>query len=115
MIIPPQYRLALGAAALILAAAGGAVVNGWRLDGAHQRALTAKQAEYDALASAVREQNRAVEKMGDATKAAVERRQTAEKFAATAIARAGARGAAAAASNATDCDGVLRENWEGWK
>lgn len=111
MLISPQYRLMLGAAALIVAAAGGAVVNGWRLDGAHQRALAAKQSEYDALASAVREQNHAVEAMGAAKVAADGRRQLANKLAASAIARAGARGAAAAASKATDCDGVLREAW----
>jgi hypothetical protein len=105
---------ALGVA-LLAAAAGGAIVNGWRLDGAHQRALATKQGEYDALASTVREQNRAVDALAAAKVAADERRQLAEKLAAGAIARAGARGAAAASSKATDCDGVMREAWEGWK
>jgi hypothetical protein len=53
--------------------------------------------------------------MGDAKAAAEDRRKLAESLTRDAIARAIARGAAAAASNATDCDGVMREAWEGWK
>lgn len=105
--------IALGLVALTFGA--GWTANGWRLDGAHQRALIEKQGEYDTLSSTVREQNRAVDALAAAKVTADERRKVAEKFARDAIARAGARGAAAAASKATDCDGVMREAWEGWK
>jgi hypothetical protein len=114
-LIPPQFRLLAGAVALAAAAVGGAAINGWRLDGAHQRELAGKRAEYDALNDKVREQNRAVEALGAAKVAADDRRQVAEKFAASAIARAKDRGVAVAASQAPDCAGVMREAWEGWK
>ena len=114
-----NYRIAAGAAALALvlagAAATGAVINGWRLDGAHQRALAS---EVDKRISAERkldDQTAAVARLGDAKVAADERRQVAEKFAASAIARAKDRGAAVAASQAPDCSGVMREAWEGWR
>lgn len=114
-IIPPQYRLMLGTAALIVAAAGGAVVNGWRLDGAHERSLAEKDRQIATLRTAISDQNHAVEAMGAAKVAADGRRQLAAKLAAGAIAQAGARGAAAAASKATDCDGVMREAWGSWQ
>lgn len=114
-----KYRIAGGAAALALvlvgAAAAGAVINGWRLDGAHQRALAS---EIDKRIEAERkldDQTAAVARLGAAKAAADERRQVAEKFAASAIARAKDRGAAVAASQAPDCSGVMREAWEGWR
>jgi len=114
-----KYRLAAGAAALALvlagAAATGAVVNGWRLDGAHQRALASEKDKRVAVEKLLAEQSAAVDKLGAATRAADERRQVAEKFAASAIARTGSRAAAVAASQAPDCSGVMREAWEGWR
>ncbi len=114
-----RFRLAAGAAALVLAMAGaaaaGAVVNGWRLDGAHQRALTAEQGKRASVEKQLIEQSAAVDKLGAEKVAADERRQVAEKFAAAAIARVKDRGAAVAASQAADCDGVMREAWGSWK
>jgi len=118
-IIPPQYRLAAGAAALALAltgaAAAGAVFNGWRLDGAHQHALTAEKDRRVAVEKLLAEQSAAVDKLGAEKRAADERRQVAEKFAASAIARTQTRAAAVAASQAPNCSGVMREAWEGWR
>ncbi len=117
--IPPHYRLAASALALTLALAGaaaaGAVVNGWRLDGSHQRALASEIDKRIAAERKLDDQVAAVARLGDAKAAADERRQVAEKFAAAAIARAKDRGAAVAASQAPDCSGVMREAWEGWK
>lgn len=118
-VVPPQYRLAAGALALTLvlvgAAAVGAVVNGWRLDGVHQRALASEKDKRVAVETLLAEQSAAVNKLGAEKRAADERRQVAEKFAASAIARAKDRGAAVAASQAPDCSGVMREAWEGWR
>lgn len=61
------------------------------------------------------EQNAAVQNLGAEKRAADERRQVAEKFAAAAIARARSRGGAVAASQAPDCDGVMGEAWGSWK
>ena len=114
-----KYRLAAGAAALALvlagAAAAGAVVNGWRLGGAHQRALASEKSKRVAVETLLAEQSAAVDKLGAEKRAADERRQVAEKFAASAIARAKDRSAAVAASQAPDCSGVMREAWEGWR
>lgn len=114
-----KYRLAAGAGALVLALAGaaaaGAVANGWRLDGAHQRALAAERDRRTVIEKALLEQSAAVEKLGAEKVAADGRRQVAEKFAAAVIARTQSRSAAVAASQAPDCDGVMREAWAGWK
>lgn len=118
-IIPPQYKLAAACAALLLALAGaaaaGAVANGWRLAAAHQRALAGETSKRTAVEKQLLEQTAAVNKLGDEKRAADERRQVAEKFATAAIARTQSRGAAVAASQAPDCDGVMREAWAGWK
>ena len=117
--IPPHYRLAASALALTLALAGaaaaGAVVNGWRLDGSHQRALASEIDKRIAAERKLDDQVAAVARLGDAKAAADERRQVAEKFAAAAIARTQTRAAAVAASQAPDCGGVMREAWEGWR
>jgi len=114
-----KYRLAAGALALTLVLAGaaavGAVVNGWRLDGAHQRALASEKDKRVAVEKLLDEQSAAVDKLGAERRAADERRQVAEKFAATAIARTQTRATAVATSQAPDCSGVMREAWEGWK
>lgn len=118
-LIPPQYRLLASiialAVAMACAAAGGWLVNGWRLEGAHQKAIAAKQAEYDALATKVREQNHAVDILRQNTEAADTRRKQAEKFAADALKRINSRSGDVANSQAPDCDGVLREAWGNWK
>jgi len=114
-----KYRLAAGALTAILvligAAAAGAVVNGWRLDGVHQRALALEKEKRVAAEKLLAEQSAAIDKLGAERLAADERRQVAEKFAAAAIARTKDRAAAVAASKAPDCDGVMREAWAGWK
>ena len=114
-----KFRIAAGAAVLALvlvgAVAAGAVINGWRLDGAHQRALATEKSKRVAVETLLAEQSAAVDKLGAEKRAADERRQVAEKFAASAIARTGSRAAAVAASQAPDCTGVMREAWEAWK
>ena len=114
-----KYKLAAGAAALVLALAGaaaaGAVANGWRLEGAHHRALAGETSKRTAVEKQLLEQSAAVDKLGAEKRASDERRQVAEKFAAAAIARTQSRGAAVAASQASDCDGVMREAWSSWK
>ncbi|MFZ3289250.1 MAG: hypothetical protein WA191_20720 [Telluria sp.] len=118
-LIPPQYRLLASLAALAVALAGsaaaGAVINGWRLDGDHQRALAENKKEYDGLADQVREQNRAVDALAAASKTADQRRQVAETYTASIIAGLDRRSAAVAGSKAADCDGVLREAWGKWQ
>lgn len=118
-VILTKYKLAVGAAALVLALAGaasaGAVVNGWRLDSTHQRVLAREITKRTAVEKLLVEQSAAVNKLGDEKRAADERRQVAEKFAAAAIARTQSRGAAVAVSQAPDCDGVMREAWASWK
>jgi len=118
-IIPAQYKVAAGAAALVLAlasaATAGAVANGWRLAAAHQRELASETSKRTAVEKTLLEQSAAVDKLGAEKRAADERRQVAEKFAAAAIARTQNRSAAVAASQAPDCDGVMREAWAGWK
>lgn len=114
-----KYKLAAGIAAVVLALAGaaaaGAVANGWRLDAAHQRALTSETSKRTAVEKLLLEQSAAVDKLGAERRAADERRQVAEKFAAAAIARTQSRSAAVAASQAPDCGGVMREAWADWK
>ncbi len=99
------------AIALTASAGTGAVVNGWRLDGSHQREMADKQAEYDALLTKVREQNHAVDAMAAASKAADARHKVAESYAAGIIKNLDRRAAAVTASTATNCEEVLREAW----
>ena len=101
-------------AALVAAAAGGATANGWRLDAAHQRAMTEEKDRYDALSAQVREQNRAVEVLRASTKAAQDKAVLAGRYAASLATVVDRRVSAVAASKATNCDGVLRDAW-GWK
>ncbi len=121
-LIPVQYRMLTAliavAVALSAAAAVGAVVNGWRMDGDHQRAIAAEKAAYAVLRGQyadltlkVGAQNAAIDLMTEKTKAAGERRELAEKFAAEAIKGTTARQTSARASQAPNCDGVLREAW----
>lgn len=118
-LIPVQYRViaAVAGAAIALgaAAAGGATINGWRLDAEHQRAMTEQKDRYDALSDKVREQNRAVELMQKDTAAADDRRKLAEQYAAGIINRIGTRTDAVNNSKATNCDGVLRDAWGNWQ
>ena len=100
---------------LALAGAAGWLVNGWRLDGPHARELAARDGTISTLKAAIDQQNAAIQAVGAATAAAEDRRKQAEAVAARAIDRMNARGAAVAASTATDCAGVLRESWGAWK
>lgn len=100
---------------LALASAAGWVVNGWRLDGLHARALAARDGKIEQLQAAINQQNAAIQAAGAAAAAADERRKQAEAIAARAVSKMGARGAAVAASKATDCAGVLHESWGVWK
>jgi len=117
-LIPVQYRViaavAGAAIALCAAAAGGATINGWRLDAEHQRSMTEEKARYDALVDTVREQNRAVTAMKASTDAADDRRKLAEQYAAGIITRIGTRTDSVNNSQATNCDGVLRGAWGNW-
>lgn len=83
-----KYRIGAGAVALALvlvgAAAAGAVINGWRLDGVHQRALASEIDKRVAAERKLDDQVAAVARLGDAEAAADARHQVAEKFAASA-------------------------------
>lgn len=118
-IIPGRYRLAATGAALVLAlgaaAAGGAIVNGWRLEAMHRRELAGERDARGALERRLLEQDAAVALLGAQRRAADERRQLAERLAAAAIDSAASRAKAVAASRAPDCDGVMREAWGSWK
>ncbi len=114
-LIPIQFRMLALAIALVAAAAAGATVNGWRLDGDHQRELTAAADRYEQLAEKVREQNRAVTAMKAASDAADGRRQIAEDYANAVLGRIANRDAGVANSKQPDCNGVLREAWGNWK
>jgi septal ring factor EnvC (AmiA/AmiB activator) len=125
-LIPAPYRLlahlVLAAVLLAGAAAAGAVINGWRLDGAHQRALadkdktiTQQALDYAELKAKVADQNHKIEALEAKSTAANDRRKVAEQFAASAIKRLDTREAVVANSKATDCAGVLKEAWEAWK
>lgn len=118
-LIAPKWKMVLAIlviiAALAAAFGAGAVVNGWRLGVAHAAELAEKDEKYNALNDLVREQNRAVEKMAASTDSADQRRKVAEQYAANVVAGLGNRAAAVNASQAPDCDGVLREAWGQWK
>jgi hypothetical protein len=125
-LIPEPYRIAAAGilAAILLASAftAGAVVNGWRLDGAHQRALAAKDETIGEkvkligeLETAISNQNHAVALMQAQAASADERRRVAEQFASGTINRLGSLEEMIAGSKATSCDGVLREAWGAWK
>lgn len=103
------------AALLALAGASGWIVNGWRLDGPHARALAQRDGQVAQLRAAIDQQNAAIQAAGAVAVAADDRRKQAEAVAARAINQMGARGAAVAASKATDCAGVLHESWGAWK
>lgn len=76
-----------------------------------EAALTKEQGVSAALRASITIQNSAVDAMALSVKAADDRRDVAERYAVTAIKATGAREAAARASAATTCDGVLREAW----
>jgi hypothetical protein len=100
---------------LALAGAAGWVVNGWRLRGPHAVDLAARDTTIRELRAGIDQQNVAILRAGDATKAAEDRGRLAERMAAQAVDGMRARGAAVEASQATDCAGVLRESWGAWK
>lgn len=107
------------AAALATAAAGGAVVNGWRLDGDHQRAIATEKAsfatllaEYNDLKLSTTKQNGAVDILAVKAEASEVRRAQAEKYSAGIVASTERRIADIKASKETTCDGVLRNAWE---
>lgn len=102
-------------ALLLAAAAGGALVNGWRLKAGHESALRMKEAAYSALKEKVTEQNAAIAALQGKTEAAEGLRKQAEEHAKEVNRRIADRSAAVGASKATNCDGVLSEAWENWK
>lgn len=105
--------------AILAAAAGaGATINGWRIDAAHQHEIAAKRDEYAALLAQyndlrlkVEQQNGSIMLLGYKTEVAGERREQAERWAASAVQSGERRIADIKASAATSCEGVLREAW----
>lgn len=95
----------------ILAAAFGAgwAVNGWRLNAEYASILASKEHEIAELKSALQTQDAEVQRAGDAKKAADDRRTLARDMSKSVLAGIDAKAAKAAASTATDCEGVLRE------
>lgn len=118
-IIPPWVKPVLIGLAVSVAlggaAAGGATVNGWRLNAEHQREMTAEKARYDDLNEKVLEQNRAVAALAASKQAADDRRKLAEGYAASLLTRINNRDQAVASSTAVNCDGVLKEAWGNWR
>jgi len=114
-----KYKVLAGVILLALLLVGsfsaGAVINGWRLAGDHQRALTAKDKRIGELETAIANQNHAVEKMQLASDAAEQRRELAEQYAHNVLKRIGDREEAVANSKAKDCVGVLKEAWGNWQ
>lgn len=76
-----------------------------------ESALTKEQGVSATLRASIALQNSAVDAMALSVRAADDRRDVAERYAVTAIKATGGREAAARASAATTCDGVLREAW----
>lgn len=115
-LIPVKYRLLAQVVALLASLAAsalaGAVVNGWRLEGAHEEALRAKETAYGALKDKVGEQNLAVGVLSARAEEAEKRRALAQTYAESVLGQIGSRSAAVMASKAADCDGVLREAWQ---
>jgi hypothetical protein len=106
------------AVAMAAAAAAGAIINGWRLDGEHQRAIGVEKTSYATLLAQhndlkikVEKQNGSVELLASKTESADLRRQQAEKWAAGVVATTNKTIAEIKASKATTCDGVLRDAW----
>lgn len=107
---------AIALVALVLAsAAGGAVVNGWRLKAGHESALREQDSIIAELRGKLAEQNAAVDAMKGKTEAADELRKQAERHAKEVTRRIADRSAAVGASQAKDCEGVLSEAWGNWK
>lgn len=98
---------------LVVGGAGGGTAL-WLAGSARDKAeaaLTREQGASAALRASITIQNSAVDAMALSVAAADDRRDVAERYAATAIKATGARQASARASAATTCDGVLREAW----
>ncbi len=91
--------------------AAGWFVNGWRLDANHAEAIATLKQERNDLADKIREQNHAVDTMRTLSEAADSRRKLAEDLTRATIASVDRRASTAAASKATNCDGVMREAW----
>jgi hypothetical protein len=109
------WKVAAAVLAGVLLVVGGAGGTAWWLA---NRELTQARIELKAergvsaaLRASIDLQNSAVDAMAASTKAADDRRDMAERYAASAIKATGAREAAARASAATNCNGVLREAW----
>jgi hypothetical protein len=105
---------AIALAGLLVVTATGFGGNWWmaaRDRDKAEAALTKERGASAALRASITIQNSAVDAMALSVAAADERRDLAERYAATAIKATGARQAAARASAATTCDGVLREAW----
>lgn len=109
------WKVVAIALASLLVVGGVGLGGGWWL-AAHDRDIAKvdlrhAQDESATLRASINLQNSAVDAMALSVKAADERRDVAERYAVTAIKATGAREAAARASAATTCDGVLREAW----
>lgn len=105
---------AIALAGLLVVTAAGLGGNWWMAARDRDKAevaLTKEQGASAALRSSIAIQNSAMDAMALSVAAADERRDVAERYAATAIKATGARQASARASAATTCDGVLREAW----
>lgn len=105
---------AIGLSGLLVVTAAGLGGNWWMAARDRDKAevaLTKEQGASAALRGSIAIQNSAVDAMALSVAAADERRDVAERYAATAIKATGARQASARASAATTRDGVLREAW----
>ena len=95
----------------ILTAAFGAgwAVNGWRLDSAHAEQVRDLTAQVTTCQGKVVEQNHGTDLLHEKKMAADDRRNLARDMSKSILTSIEAKAVAAAASTATDCEGVLKE------
>lgn len=111
LIIPAWVRWLIAAGALALAALGGAVVNGWRIEANYADELRRQDREIYGLKLAVVENNAAVDKMRVEKDAADAGRRRAEAEAVAQRAAAKKRDDWISRLSGT-CDDNLKAAWE---
>ena len=120
--VPVQYQLAAKLLTLAIVFAAG-FATGWRVDGWQASAklnsqaadyvkqLAAKDKTISDMQLAIKDSNTAVQVEQARTQEATLREQMADKHAADTNKQIGARVDAALKSKATNCEGVLRDDW----
>jgi hypothetical protein len=108
----PLPSLWLAVAGALVAFAAGALVNGWRLDSHHAAEMAAEKQRYETLASATREQNRAIEAAHAASETARRVADEARKAARARRTVIETRVRTVTAYEPRDCDDAVHHWWE---